>query len=157
MRLIEAKGGDSDDVQPSATVVDWVDRLSEVPAHRLPSETIGDALPEEQEPYTELLKRSLVKLHIHKYVAHMLTQSFVYVPRFSVQRLPPFSPHAHRAARGARPGGLHQKDALGSRQYGSLLLCKSTQRGPKALSELSCRGARRCRGAMPRRGPPWSC
>lgn len=101
MRLIEAKGGDSDDVQPSATVVDWVDRLSEVPAHRLPSETIGDALPEEQEPYTELLKRSLVKLHIHKYVSCMLTQPLVYVPRSPVQRLPPFSPHAHRAARGA--------------------------------------------------------
>lgn len=68
-RLIESKGTGTEQ-QPNATVLDWVDRLSNVPAHRLPGEKAGQALPEDQEPYTELLGRALVKLHIQKYVEY---------------------------------------------------------------------------------------
>lgn len=45
-----------------------------MPVHRLPTDKVGEALPEDQEPYTELLGRALVKLHIQKYVS-CFTQS----------------------------------------------------------------------------------
>ena len=67
MRLIQSQGSGAEPTeQPNPTVTDWVDRLSDVPAHRLPTEKIGEALPEDQELYSELLGRALVKLHIQK-------------------------------------------------------------------------------------------
>lgn len=75
-RLIASQG--TGNAQPNATVVDWVDRLSNVPSHRLPTEKIGEALPEEEEPYAELLGRALVKLHIQKYVLFSHSLSSMY-------------------------------------------------------------------------------
>ncbi|WFD43081.1 Ste24 endopeptidase [Malassezia psittaci] len=67
IRLIQSQGSGTEPTEtPNPTVTDWVDRLSDVPAHRLPTEKIGEALPEDQELYSELLGRALVKLHIQK-------------------------------------------------------------------------------------------
>lgn len=46
------------DAEPSATVAEWTLRLVEAPV-----------TAEHAEPYTELLARALVKLHIQKCVA----------------------------------------------------------------------------------------
>lgn len=74
--LLHAQGeGVVPKTEPNATVMDWISHMSNVPAHRMPSTVPGDALPEDDEPYPDLLKKALIKLQIHKYVAHLFLPS----------------------------------------------------------------------------------